>query len=192
MLSIHRALLSAPFTIKRGRRLILKAEVSRTFLHPRMGGERRLYLLFSDFLAFVRPRQHNEVLQYKGHLNLERARVKAMAPEEVNNRQNCIGITPLYQGVDILDTTLMTYPSVHVIQLNSPEEQQEWLDKVNIVVTRLNNKADRKRMAANSRSSRCDCGIHGSGFMPVLIGELLDGKSLTTFSGPIFPMPIEH
>ncbi|KAI8144713.1 Dbl homology domain-containing protein [Fennellomyces sp. T-0311] len=158
VLSIHRSLSNAPFTIKKGRRLILQAEVSRTFVHSRMVGERRLYILFSDFLAFVRPRQHSEVLQYKGHLNLERARVKPMAPEEVNGRENCIGITPLYQGVDIIDTTLMTYPTIHVIQLSSPTEQQEWLDKVSMVINKLNTKADQRR-AATSNSSRYTCSV---------------------------------
>ncbi|KAI9499278.1 Dbl homology domain-containing protein [Zychaea mexicana] len=159
VLAIHRSLSGAPFTIRKGRRLVLQAELSRTHAHSRVIGAKRVYILFSDFLAFARPRQHNGTLQYKGHLNLERALVKLMAREEASGRQYCIGITPLYQGVDIVDTTLMQYPAIHVIQLNNEQEQHEWLEKLTMVINKLNSRADRKQSASSSNSSsssRCD------------------------------------
>ncbi|KAI9278581.1 Dbl homology domain-containing protein [Phascolomyces articulosus] len=161
VVEIQRSMTGSPLTIKKGRRIILEAELSRTHSQSRVVGEKRVYFLFSEFLAFARPRrqQQHDVLhvqyQYKGHLNLERARVKRVAPEDASGREFCIGITPLYQGAELLDTTLMSqYAATHVIQLNNAQEQKLWLEKLNQVIHKLNAKADRKSTASGSSNTR--------------------------------------
>ena len=163
VLDLHRRISGVPFTIKKGRRLILETELSRTYSTSKVG-EKRTYFLFSDFVIFARPRrqQQNETeivhFQYKGHLNLEQAQIKLMAPQEVSGRENCVGITPYFHGVELVDTVAMMQnpPVIHVMQLNNAQEQEEWLEKLTIAVNKLNSRTDKKQseQRGSNNSSR--------------------------------------
>ncbi|KAG0173934.1 hypothetical protein DFQ30_006566 [Apophysomyces sp. BC1015] len=137
VLMIHQALVGAPFGVKAQRRLILQGQLSRVIM--RSTGEERTYLLFSDLLAFVRPKQDNmkTVLQYKGHIILERARVRPLPAEEADGQEFRIEIMPSIQGVDTLNTTFVASPTVHVLHTNSREEQEEWIKQLSIVIEKL-------------------------------------------------------
>lgn len=139
VLMIQQALVGAPFGVKAERRLVLQGQLSRVVVNSRSTGEERTYFLFSDLLVFVRPKQDGKrtILQYKGHLNLERARVKALSSEEAGGQEHCIEITSSFQGVDTLNTTYMGTPTVHVLQAHSREEQQEWLKQLEAVIVKL-------------------------------------------------------
>lgn len=143
---IQQALVGAPFGVKAERRLILQGQLSRVVPGSRSTGEERTYFLFSDLLAFVRPRQEGKrtLLQYKGHLVLERARIKALTPEEAGGQEFCIEITSSFQGVDTLNTTYMGAPTTHVLHTNSREEQEEWLKQLDAVITKLDRAAKAK------------------------------------------------
>ncbi|KAG2224956.1 hypothetical protein INT45_000077 [Circinella minor] len=150
VLDLHRRISGIPLTIRKGRRLILETELSRTYSKI---SETRVYFLFSDFIIFVRPRrqQQNETenvqFQYRGHLNLEQAQIKLMAPQEVSGKENCVGITPYFHGVELVDTVAMMQnpPITHVMQLNSAQEQEEWLENLTIVVNKLNSLASKRQ-----------------------------------------------
>ncbi|KAL1926986.1 hypothetical protein VTP01DRAFT_5316 [Rhizomucor pusillus] len=153
VLMIQQALVGAPFGVKAERRLILQGQLSRVVPGSRSTGEERTYFLFSDLLAFVRPRQEGKrtLLQYKGHLVLERARIKALTPEEAGGQEFCIEITSSFQGVDTLNTTYMGAPTTHVLHTNSREEQEEWLKQLDAVITKLDRAAKAKALAASRR-----------------------------------------
>lgn len=151
VLMIHQALVSAPFGVKAQRRLMLQGQLSRVVVNSRSTGEERTYFLFSDLLAIVRPKQEGKrtVLQYKGHLNLERARIRALEKEEAGGQEHCIEIISSFHGVDTLNTTYMGAPTVHVLRANNREEQEEWLKQLDLVIGKLDRAAAKARHGNN-------------------------------------------
>ncbi|KAI8393644.1 Dbl homology domain-containing protein [Radiomyces spectabilis] len=154
VLMIHQALVGAPFGVRAQRRLILQGQLS----DPKANGEDRTYLLFSDLLVVVRPKQEMKrmTLQYKGQIHLERAKIRALPLSESNG--GCpygIEITSSFQGVDTLNTTFMGTPTVHIIYASNEKEQEEWLKLLTMVIEKID-RADRARIPnkrlAQSRS----------------------------------------
>ncbi|KAI9480247.1 Dbl homology domain-containing protein [Zychaea mexicana] len=147
VLMIHQALIGAPFGVKAQRRLVLQGQLARVVVNSRSTGEERTYFLFSDLLAFVRPKQDGKrtLLQYKGHITLERARVRALTAEEAGAQDHCIEIVSSFQGVDTLNTTYMGAPTTHVLCTNSKEEQEEWLKQLEVVIHSLDRAATRAK-----------------------------------------------
>ncbi|KAI9020805.1 Dbl homology domain-containing protein [Phycomyces nitens] len=147
VLMIQQALVGAPFGVKAQRRLVLQGQLSRVVINSRSTGEERTYLLFSDILVFVRPKQdqNKTLLQYKGHLNLERARIRALSANEAGGQEFCIEITSSFEGVDTLNTTYMGSPTVHVLHTQSFEEQTEWLKRLQSVIKKLDREATAAR-----------------------------------------------
>ncbi|KAI8147610.1 Dbl homology domain-containing protein [Fennellomyces sp. T-0311] len=143
VLMIHQALVGAPFGVKAQRRLVLQGQLSRLVVNSKSTGEERTYFLFSDLLAIVRPKQDGKrtLLQYKGHITLERARVRALGSEEAGGQEYCIEIVSSYQGVDTLNTTYMGTSQTHILCTNSREEQEEWLKQLETVITNLDRAA---------------------------------------------------
>ncbi|KAI7854292.1 Dbl homology domain-containing protein [Circinella umbellata] len=150
VLMIHQALVGAPFGVKAQRRLVLQGQFSRVVVNSRSTGDERTYFLFSDLLAIVRPKQDNKrtILQYKGHITLERARVRALTSEEAGGQEYCIEIVSSFQGVDTLNTTYMGSAATHVLCTNSKEEQEEWLKQLDLVITILD------RASAKAQNSK--------------------------------------
>ncbi|KAL0090877.1 Dbl homology domain-containing protein [Phycomyces blakesleeanus] len=152
VLMIHQALVGAPFGVKAQRRLVLQGQLSRVTMNSKMA-EERTYLLFSDLLAIVRPKQETKrtVLQYKNHIVLEHAQVRILLPEEAGGREHCIEIISSFQGIDTLNTTYMGSPTVYVLQTNGPIEQQEWFTKIQMIINRLDEETKAKNLAASKR-----------------------------------------
>ncbi|ORY90992.1 Dbl homology domain-containing protein [Syncephalastrum racemosum] len=152
VLMIHQALVGAPFGVKAQRRLVLQGELARVVAGSR-SGEERTYFLFSDLLAIVRPKQEGNrtVLQYKGHLNLERARIRALSADEAGGQDHCLEIVSSFQGVDTLNTTYMGAPTTHVLRTNSKEDLDKWLKHLEIVIHRLDRAAKAKNIAASRK-----------------------------------------
>jgi hypothetical protein len=146
---IHQALEGAPFSVRAERRLVLQGQLSRVVLSTRSMGEERNYLLFTDLLVFVKPKQESRytVLQYKGHLSLERARVRVLGKEETGGISHCIEITSSFSGVDNLNTTYIGSPTVHVLYTGSDEDCQDWFAKLEAVIANL----DKIMMAKRSK-----------------------------------------
>jgi hypothetical protein len=136
---IHQALSGAPFSVRAERRLVLQGQLSRVELKTRSMGEERNYLLFTDLLVFVKPKQDGKqtVLQYKGHLGLERSRVRALSKEDTGGISHCIEITSSFSGIDNLNTTYIAAPTVHILYTGSDEECTEWLNKLEAVIDNL-------------------------------------------------------
>ncbi|CAO3628972.1 unnamed protein product [Mucor hiemalis] len=139
VLMIHQALIGAPFSVRAERRLIMQGQLSRLVLNTRSMGEERHYMLFTDMLVFVRPKVEGKVtkLQYKGHLTLDRARVRSLTKEEACGIAHCIEITSSFSGVDNLNTTFIAAPTVHVLYIGSDEGRNEWLQKLEDVIEKL-------------------------------------------------------
>lgn len=135
---IHQALVGAPFGVKAQRRLVLQSPMSRVQAggSKSSGGggssEERIYILFSDMLVFVRPKQEGNrtLLQFRGMAPLERARVKPIDDTSIE-------ITSPIQGVDTLNTTFVGSSSVHVMQTESKDEQERWLKHLQSVIEEL-------------------------------------------------------
>lgn len=140
---IHRALVGAPFNVRAERRLVMQGRLSRVALNTRSIGEERHYMLFSDLLAFVKPKVEGKVtrLQYKGHLTLERTRVRALSKEEAGGIAHCIELVSSFSGVDNLNTTFIAAPTVHILYIGSDQERDEWLAKLESVIENLNRMA---------------------------------------------------
>ncbi|SAL96547.1 hypothetical protein [Absidia glauca] len=153
VLMIQQALIGAPFGVKANRRLILQGQLARVVMNSKSMGEERTYILFSDLLVFVRPKQEGQrtVLQYKGHIGLEQARVRLLNHEDAAGQEYCIEIVSSFQGVDNLNSTYMGNSTTHVLHTHSLEEQATWLRKLNKVIDRLDREASREKAEANRR-----------------------------------------
>ncbi|KAG0192822.1 Protein T2 [Apophysomyces sp. BC1034] len=152
VLMIQQALVGAPFGVKSQRRLVLQGQLFHAVMNAKSAKEARTYLLFSDMLAFVRPKQEGKktLLQYKGHIILDRARIRPLAADEAGGNEYCVEITSSFQGVDTFNTTYVGSPTVHVMQAQSPEEQQHWISKLDAVISNL----DREAAAATKSASK--------------------------------------
>ncbi|KAI8341773.1 Dbl homology domain-containing protein [Chlamydoabsidia padenii] len=153
VLMIQQALIGAPFGVKANRRLILQGQLARVVMNSKSMGEERTYILFSDLLVFVRPKQEGQrtVLQYKGHIGLEQARIRPLDQDEAAGQNYCIEIVSSYQGVDNLNSTFMGASTTHVLHTHSLDEQQIWLRKLDKVIERLNREASREKAEATRR-----------------------------------------
>ncbi|CDS02878.1 hypothetical protein LRAMOSA00281 [Lichtheimia ramosa] len=150
VLMIHQALVGAPFGVKAQRRLVLQSPMSRVQAGGSKssgggGSEERIYILFSDMLVFVRPKQEGNrtLLQFRGMAPLERARVKPIDDTSIE-------ITSPIQGVDTLNTTFVGSSSVHIMQTESKDEQERWLKHLQCVIEEL----DRAARAAAAKANR--------------------------------------
>lgn len=139
VLMIHQALIGAPFNVRAERRLVIQGQLSRVVLSTRSMGEERNYMLFSDLLLFVKPKVEGKVtrLQYKGHLTLERAKIRSLTKEEAGGIAHCIEITCPMAAVDNLNSTFVSSTIVHVLYIGSDEERNEWLKSLDRVIVNL-------------------------------------------------------
>ncbi|KAL7319753.1 hypothetical protein PS15m_002851 [Mucor circinelloides] len=153
VLMIHQALVGAPFSVRAERRLVMQGQLSRVVLNTRSMGEERHYMLFSDLLVFVRPKVEGKVtrLQYKGHLVLERARVRSLTKDEAGGIAHCIEIVSSFSGVDNLNTTFIAAPTVHILYVGSDAERDEWVAKLEKVIANLDKIAAAKHAQATRR-----------------------------------------
>lgn len=146
VLWIHQSLLDGPLTVRAERRLILQGNLSRLNTSTRSMGEERIYLLFTDVLLFVKPvDQKGPRLQYKGHITLDRARVRAMTKEEAGGVEHCIELIPSIAGVDNLNTTFVGTTSAHVLYVGSEADQKIWIERLNYVIHNLDRLAMMKQ-----------------------------------------------
>ncbi|GAA5810915.1 hypothetical protein MFLAVUS_004343 [Mucor flavus] len=152
VLMIHEALIGAPFSVRAERRLVIQGKLSRVVISTRSMGEERNYMLFSDLLLFVRPKVEAKVtrLQYKGHLTLERAKIRALSKEEAGGIGHCIEITSSFSGVDNLNSTFVASPTIHVLYIGSEEDRTHWLKCLKKVIDNL----DKIALAKHAQASR--------------------------------------
>ncbi|KAI8343849.1 Dbl homology domain-containing protein [Blakeslea trispora] len=140
-----------PFGVKAERRLHLQNHFDKVI---RLAGEDRSYFLFSDIIVFAR-KKGNGGLQYKGHIVLDKAKVRALTTEESGLEDWSIEITSSFQGVDSLNTTFMGGPTVHIFRTASPRDQTHWVTCIEKLIAQLENSRQSKlRKAAASESSR--------------------------------------
>jgi hypothetical protein len=123
-----------PFSVKAERRIYLQ--------NTRLNGEDRFYFLFSDILVFAKPKASG--LQYKGHIALNRARIRALTTEESGEEDWPIEIISSFQGVDSLNSTFMGSPTAHIIKTSSKQDQKRWLTCLNIVISKLDQNQQNK------------------------------------------------
>ncbi|KAL9559631.1 hypothetical protein MBANPS3_000337 [Mucor bainieri] len=121
-----------PFSVKAERRLYLQNNFTRA---TRLSGEDLSYFLFSDMLVYAKQKQ--STLQYKGHIVLNRAKIRALSPEESIEDGWSIEITSPFQGVDSLNTTFVGSPTAQVIHTYSKQDQTKWVSCLEAIVTRL-------------------------------------------------------
>lgn len=113
--------------------------MSRVVTSTKSAGEERHYILFSDLLVFVKPKQEGKVtkLQYKGHLVLERARVRPLSKEEAGGFPYCIEVVSSFSGVDNLNSTFIGSSTSHVLNIGNEQDRQQWLSKLESVIQNL-------------------------------------------------------
>ncbi|RCH77819.1 hypothetical protein CU098_004000, partial [Rhizopus stolonifer] len=181
VLMIHQALIGAPFSVRAERRLVMQGQLSRVVLNTRSLGEERHYVLFSDLLVFAKPKVEGKVtrLHYKGHLTLERARVRALSKEEAGGIAHCIELISSFSGVDNLNTTFIAAPTVHILYIGSDSERDEWVSRLESVIENLDRKASAKRAQATRRmiQSRAPKGSGGTTSTTSTISSNEDGSS---------------
>lgn len=115
-----------PFGVKAERRLYLQDNFTRS---NRLNSEETCYFLFSDVLVFARQKSNS--LQYKGHLFLQKSKVKP------NLNDFSIEIISPFQGIDTLNTTYMGSPTTHVIRTLNKIDQTKWTACLETVITKL-------------------------------------------------------
>ncbi|KAI8380067.1 Dbl homology domain-containing protein [Blakeslea trispora] len=173
VMMIHQALVNAPITVRAERRLVMQGQLSRVVLNTRSLGEERHYILFSDLLVFVRPKVEGKTtrLHYKGHLTLERARVRSLSKEEAGGIAHCIELISSFSGVDNLNTTFIAAPTVHILYVGSDTEREEWIKQLENVIESLDRLASVKQAQANRRmmQNRAPRGNVGAGSTPSIL-----------------------
>ncbi|KAK4512689.1 putative component of NuA3 histone acetyltransferase complex [Mucor velutinosus] len=140
------AMTGQPFSVKAERRLHLQNNFTRA---TRLSGEDLSYFLFSDMLVYAKQKQ--STLQYKGHIVLNRAKIRALSPEESIEDGWSIEITSPFQGVDSLNTTFMGSPTAQVIHTYSKQDQSKWVSCLEIIVARLDQTQQSKIMINNNK-----------------------------------------
>ncbi|CEI96745.1 hypothetical protein RMCBS344292_10899 [Rhizopus microsporus] len=153
VLRLHEAFVDAPFTVRAERRLILQGNLCRVTLSSRSVGEERKYILFTDMLVYVKPMQQKGTtrLQYKGHIVLDRAKVRLLSKEEAGGIAHCFELTPSHAGVDSLNTTFVSTAPSFVLYVGSDEERKEWISKLTDVIDNLDRLAMIKQAHANRK-----------------------------------------
>ncbi|OBZ86915.1 FERM, RhoGEF and pleckstrin domain-containing protein 2 [Choanephora cucurbitarum] len=140
-----------PFSVKAERRLYLENHFDKVV---RLAGEDRSYFLFSDIIVFAR-KKGNGTLQYKGHIVLDKAKVRALTAEESGLEDWSIEITSSFQGVDSLNTTFMSGPTIHIFRTASPRDQVHWVTCIEKLIAQLENSRQSKlRKTTASESNR--------------------------------------
>ncbi|KAI9271390.1 Dbl homology domain-containing protein [Sporodiniella umbellata] len=151
---IHKALDGCPFNDVAERRLLLQHNLCRVNLSTRSVGEERKYVLFSDFLVFARVIQQKDTttrLQYKGHIVLDRARVRSLTKEEAGGIAHCIELLPSMAGIDNLNSTYVGTATPHILYVGSEEERKMWVEHLNLVIQNLDRIALMKQAQAHKR-----------------------------------------
>lgn len=122
-----------PFSVKAERRLYLQNDFARSTTSglKKQTDEDKTYFLFSDFLVFAKQKQ--SALQYKGHIPLEKAQVRAIP----NDNEFPIEITCPFQGVDSLSSTYVGSSSTHIIKTMDEHDQKKWVRYMEEAITRL-------------------------------------------------------
>ncbi|KAI8381542.1 Dbl homology domain-containing protein [Radiomyces spectabilis] len=154
VMMLHQTIVGVPFSVKAQRRLVLQGQTAVVGHHSKPGPEERAYILFSDILVIVRPKQEEgkPVLHYKTHISLERARIRKLAPEETDDGQpHCIEITSSFQGIDTLNSTFMGSPTIHILPTSSQQDQDEWFKQLETVIAKLDKAAAASKAAASKR-----------------------------------------
>ncbi|CEG63386.1 hypothetical protein RMATCC62417_00538 [Rhizopus microsporus] len=145
---IHTTMTDQPFGIRAERRLYLQGDFIQ--ITKSNTQEERAYFLFSDMLVYVRRKQNS--LQYKGHIQLERAKIRLLPKDEVNEEGYCIEIISSFQGVDSLNTTFMASPTVHIMKLPSKAEQMKWKACLENSVSRIEQLTMQSRLQTSNSS----------------------------------------
>lgn len=146
---IHTSMTDRPFGIRAERRLYLQDnffQINKTSI------EDRAYFLFSDMLVFAKRKSSSSLL-YKGHIILERAKIRLLSKEEVTGENHCIEIISSFQGVDSLNTTFMASPTAHIMKTSSENEQLKWKYYLESIVAKI----DQMAMQQKGRWYNLDC-----------------------------------
>lgn len=130
---IHTSMIEQPFGIRAERRLYLQDNFIQ--FNKSGSGEDRTYFLFSDMLVFAKKRSSSFI--YKGHIQLERAKIRLIPREEINGERHCIEIVSSFQGVDSLNTTFMASPTAHIMKTTGESEQLRWKYYLDAIISKL-------------------------------------------------------
>ncbi|KAI9281909.1 Dbl homology domain-containing protein [Sporodiniella umbellata] len=137
---IHTSMTEQPFGIRAERRLYLQGDFHQ--LNKSGSSEDRAYFLFSDMLVFAKSKSPSYI--YKGHIQLERAKVRLLPKEEASGERYCIEVVSPFQGVDSLNTTFMASPTAHIMKTTSESEQLRWKYYLDSIVNKLDQMAMHK------------------------------------------------
>ncbi|KAG1138048.1 hypothetical protein G6F37_010795 [Rhizopus arrhizus] len=139
---IHTCMTDRPFGIRAERRLYLQ---DNFFQINKTSVEDRAYFLFSDMLVFAKRKSSSSLL-YKGHIILERAKVRLLSKEEATGENHCIEIISSFQGVDSLNTTFMASPTAHIMKTSSENEQLKWKYYLESIVAKIDQMAMQQKV----------------------------------------------
>ncbi|KAG0961135.1 hypothetical protein G6F31_009958 [Rhizopus arrhizus] len=139
---IHTCMADRPFGIRAERRLYLQ---DNFFQINKTSVEDRAYFLFSDMLVFAKRKSSSSLL-YKGHIILERAKVRLLSKEEATGENHCIEIISSFQGVDSLNTTFMASPTAHIMKTSSENEQLKWKYYLESIVAKIDQMAMQQKV----------------------------------------------
>ncbi|ORZ24125.1 Dbl homology domain-containing protein [Absidia repens] len=182
VLMIHQALVEAPFGSHADRRLILQGDLNKLTLssaqkrrrNSNMNGFsieglkkassiKRMVILFSDMLLYVQARHDTKrtVLQYKGHIDLENARVQDVPPLPDGSLNDCFEVVTCVSGIDAMYTTIVEPSRSHIFQTKSQEEREDWLYHLSSVISELRRSATkaRSRLIQEQRTKLADNNI---------------------------------
>ncbi|KAI9276047.1 Dbl homology domain-containing protein [Sporodiniella umbellata] len=156
---VHCSMTDLPFGITAERRLYLQGEFTQIIKSGT--SEEKAYILFSDMLVFAKRKK--SCLQFKGHVQLEQAHVRALSKQEASGEEYCIEILSSFQTVDSLNATFVASPTAHIIKTHDRHEQDQWVQSLEKAITKLSKKTDQKLALSHSGKSTTSISVRRPG-----------------------------
>ncbi|CAO3661296.1 unnamed protein product [Umbelopsis ramanniana] len=120
----------------------------------------RHFYLFNDMLIWGRTKDSKGgPVQYKGHIELTNAKVRAVGPERTERKyaleivtleqQSMMAVSVVSNGLSLNNVASTSMVSIHLLAANSQEEQETWVREIRAVADLLHNQRQAKIDKAN-------------------------------------------
>ncbi|KAG2183972.1 hypothetical protein INT44_008983 [Umbelopsis vinacea] len=124
----------------------------------------RHFYLFNDMLIWGRAKDSKGApVQYKGHIELTNAKVRAVGPERTERKyaleivtleqQSMMAVSVVSNGLSLNNVASTSMVSIHLLAANSQEEQEAWVREIQAVADLLHNQRQARIDRANKPKS---------------------------------------
>jgi hypothetical protein len=115
----------------------------------------RHFYLFNDMMIWGRTKDSKGgPVQYKGHIELTNAKVRAVGPERTDRKyaleivtleqQSSMAVSVVSNGLSLNNVASTSMVSIHLLAANNQEEQEAWVREIQAVAALLHNQRQAK------------------------------------------------